>query len=321
MTDAADRLEPGPAWRMLISRLSLRHFQFVTTVAESGSILAAARALNMTQPAVSRAIRDVETMLGTTLFHRQARGVDLTPQGEIFVIHARAALAEMRHAWQGIEDLGRAQVGRLAIGSLPNGASGPLPRALIRARSERPGIHLSVYEGLYQQMIPALRAGDLDIVIGRLRQNRRDSSLTTLGLYRQSWAVLARADHPMAGEHNLPLRALIDLPWILPVATSPIRPMIEGFFLRAGLDLPRNHLETGALGISRTMLLASDMVVCLPQFSLDAGAGMDGLTPLDVALGDTGEEVGLFLRKGHQCTPAETYFIALLRDEAGKMAV
>ncbi|TNF18984.1 MAG: LysR family transcriptional regulator [Rhodobacteraceae bacterium] len=311
MHDKSDRLP-----QVLMSRLSMRHFQFVATVAEQGNILGAARKLNLTQPAVSRAIRDVESMLGTALFLREARGVTLTPEGELFVVHARAALSEMNRAWLDIEDLARGKTGRLVIGSLPNGASGPLPRALIRARQEHPAIQISVFEGLYHQMIPSLRAGDLDFVIGRLRQRSRDASLTTQHLYRQRWVVLARAGHPMAGRGTLRLADLHGGHWITPVQSAPIRAMIEGIFLREGLTPPENAIEMSALGICRAMLLESDSMMFLPRGTFRQDEDSGALVELDVALEPLAEDVGLFWRKGHHRSPVEALFVQILEEVA-----
>lgn len=300
--------------QVLISRLSMRHFQFVSMVAEQGNILGAARKLNLTQPAVSRAIRDVEAIVGTALFERKARGVSLTPEGELFVIHARAALSEMNRAWLDIENLARGQTGRLVIGCLPNGASGPLPRALIRARKERPAIQISVFEGLYHQMIPSLRAGELDFVIGRLRQRSRDRSLTTQHLYRQRWVVLARADHPFAGRKNLCLSDLHSERWITPAQSAPIRAMIEGFFLREGLSMPEDAIEMSALGISRSILLESEAMMFLPRGTFRHDEQNAALVELDVVLEKMVEDVGVFWRKGHHLSPAEQYFIQVLEE-------
>ncbi|WP_417597154.1 LysR substrate-binding domain-containing protein [Pararhodobacter oceanensis] len=303
------RAKGDPAWPLLISRLSLRHLHFVDKVAENGNILGAARALNISQPAVSRAVREVEKVLDVQLFERRARGVSLTPEGELFVLHARAILNEMRNAWQGITDLDRANTGQLAIGSLPNGASGPLPRVLMKVRQERPGIRISVYEGLYHHLVPGLRAGDLDFIIGRLNQHSPDDALATKRLFRQSWRVMARAGHPMAGAKNLRLADLMHLSWILPAPTAPIRQMIDALFLRDGLSIPEDRMEMGAVGVSRALLLHSDTVMFLPAntYRSDEDGGL--MVALDVVFEQPDDDVGLFWRRGHQQTPVERYFL------------
>ncbi|WP_164736574.1 LysR substrate-binding domain-containing protein [Pararhodobacter zhoushanensis] len=311
----------NPAWPMLMSRLSLRHMQFLDKVAETQNILGAARALNMTQPAVSRAVHEVERLLGVQLFQRKSRGVVMTPEGEVFVSHARAVLNEMRAAWQGIADLDRANAGQLAIGSLPNGASGPLPRALMQVRRQRPGIRISVYEGLYDQMIPSLREGQLDFVIGRLNQHRPDPTLATKRLFRQSWAVFARSGHPLSERHGLRLKDLLELSWILPVNASPIRSMIESLFLREGLALPTERIEMSALGITRALLLDSDAVIFLPRGTYQSDEETGHLVLLDVAFEQPEDDVGLFWRRGHQRTPAEAYFLGELQKAVTEMGL
>jgi len=307
MSDAGDRL-------LLRSRLTLRQFLILATVAETGSILQAARRLNMTQPAVSRAVAELERVAGRALFERTSRGTAPTPAGEVLIGHARAALSEMRAAWEGMEDMDKGRAGRLSLGVLPNGEAGPLPRALAAMRRERPGVAISVVEGLFGQMIPSLRAGELDFVIGRL--DHPDplamSGLVVRPLYKQQWVVLARAGHGVIARKPASLADLVDQAWIVPAGQATIRKMIESFFHGEGLALPQDRLEMSGLGVSRVMLLENDLLICLPRGTyrndIEAGRIVELLGPLRGGL----ENVGLFWRAEGRRTPAEAQFLAIL---------
>ena len=306
---------------LLLSRLSLRQLQILSTVAEHGSILHATRSMNMTQPAVSRAVMEIERIVGQPMFVRSPRGVSPTPAGAVFVSHARAALSSMRVAAQEIDDLQRGHAGRLTIGTLPNGAGGPLPQALIEARRERPGLMVTVVEGLYQQMAASLRSGDLDFVIGRLRPADGGDGLTTQPLYRQRWGVFARAKHPARRAKAASLTDLLDAPWILPAASAPVRPMIESVFYRRGLPLPRDRMEISALGIARTLLLDCDAVMFLPEGTFRREEETGALAELSLGIDEVVEEVGLFWREGAQRRALELYFTRLLETTCGKMGL
>lgn len=297
---------------LLLSRLSLRQMQILSSVAEHGSILNATRRMNMTQPAVSRAVMEIERIVGQPLFVRSPRGVSLTPAGAIFVGHARAALSSMRVAAQEMEDLQRGHAGRLTIGTLPNGAGGPLPQALVEARRERPGLMVTVVEGLYQQMAASLRSGDLDFVIGRLRPTDGGDGLVTQPLYRQRWGVFARADHPAYRASGSTLADFVATPWILPAATAPVRSMIEAVFYRRGLPLPRDRMEVSALGIARALLLESDTLMFLPEGTFRREEETGALVELALGIDEVEEEVGLFWREGGDRRALELYFAKLL---------
>lgn len=300
--------------RLLLSKLTLRQLQILSVIAEHGSILGGSKRLNMTQPAVSRAIKEIEGVLGVKLFERTAKGVTPTPGGTAFIGYVRSALSEMRSAWYSLSDIDGPAAGRLVIGSLPNGASGPLPRALAELRRARPGVIATVMEGLFDQLIPALRAGELDFVFGRLGQFSRQEGLDTRKLYDQEWVVMARATHPLAGSNGVTLPELMNREWILPFATSPVRHLVEEFFRRAGLKVPQHHLEMSALGISRALLLETDAVIFLPRGSFRPDEERGDIAELTVRGIDTRDPVGIIWRRGRHPTPIDAHFRDMLEQ-------
>ncbi len=299
---------------ILQSRLNLRQFTILSTVAETGSILQAARRLNMTQPAVSRAVAELERIVDRPLFERSRRGTWPTPAGEVLIGHARAALSEMRAAWEAMEDIDKGASGRISLGLLPNGVAGPLPAALAAMRHERPGVAITVVEGLFAPLISSLRAGALDMVIGRLDHPdpAATAGLVSRALYRQEWVVLARAGHPVLARRRLNLADLVGQAWIVPVADSPIRRVTEGFFQRQGLPMPPDRLELSGLGISRAMLLECDLLICLPRGTYTTDTDMGHIAEVDVTLDGINEAVGLFRLAEARSTPAEALFLQVL---------
>jgi DNA-binding transcriptional LysR family regulator len=301
-------------FQMLHSRLSLRQFLIVSAIAETGSILNAARMLNMTQPAVSRALAELERIVGRPIFERTRRGTLPTSAGEVLIRHARATLSEMRAAWEGMEDVEKGRSGRITLGTLPNGVAGPLPGALAAMRRERPGVAITVVEGLFAPLISSLRSGEVDMVFGRLDHPDPAATAGLVGrpLYRQEWSVLARAGHPILERRGLKMADIVRDAWIVPVPGSPIRSVIEGFFLRQGLPLPSDRLEISGLGVSRAMLLECDLLICLPRGTYRTDTERGILGEVDVSLDGVNELVGLFRRAEARNTPAEALFEQLL---------
>ena len=316
-------MKAGTGSLILMSRLNLRQFMILSMVAETGSILQAARRLNMTQPAVSRAVAELERLVGRPLFERSRRGTHPTPAGEVLLGHARAALSEMRAAWEGMEDVDKGVSGRISLGLLPNGVTGPLPRALAAMRQERPGVAMTVVEGLFAPMISSLRAGALDMVIGRLDHPDpvATAGLVTRALYRQEWVVLARAGHPALARQGLTLADVVGQAWIVPVADSPIRRVIEGFFQRQGLPMPPDRLELSGLGISRGMLLECDLLICLPRGTYRTDTVLGHITEVDVKLDGVNELVGIFRLAEARSTPAEALFLQILARTCREMGL
>ena len=140
-------------------RVSVRQLRLVAAIAEAGSMVRAGEAIGMTQPGVSKAVRDLERDLGVALFERGNRGVTPTSYGEALVRHARRALAQLEHAAQEIDDLAHGAGGRVAVGTLLAASAWLLPRAIDRLRTERPRVIVDVVEGTNDRLQPMLLRG------------------------------------------------------------------------------------------------------------------------------------------------------------------
>ncbi|MDT7669263.1 MAG: hypothetical protein QOC74_2046, partial [Pseudonocardiales bacterium] len=126
--------------RLLDGRLKLRHLVLVATIAEQGSVVRAAESLRVTQPVVTRGLRELEAILGVELFDRGPRGVSPTVYGTAFLAHAQAVLTQVRQAGQHIAELREGQAGSVTVGTHLAGSNVLLPRAISRLKRARPGL-------------------------------------------------------------------------------------------------------------------------------------------------------------------------------------
>ena len=155
------------------SRIKLRHLACFLEVANRRSFGAAAEALAITQPAVSKAIAELEAILGVAVFERSRRGVFLTGYGEAFQRYAGASLTALR---QGVDSVSQAQARggqTLAVGALPTTAARIMPAAVQRAKAEGLGATLRIVTGPNEVLLTQLREGGLDLVVGRLAEPRQ----------------------------------------------------------------------------------------------------------------------------------------------------
>lgn len=141
--------------RLLDGRFKLRHLVLITTIAEQGTLVGAAQALHVTQPVVTRALREVEDVLGVALFTRGPRGVRPTVFGELLLEHARAVLNNLRRVSENIEQLQRSGSRPVRVGTNLAGAYALLPRALVAFKRQRPTTQVSVTEGVADELIKA----------------------------------------------------------------------------------------------------------------------------------------------------------------------
>ena len=143
--------------------VELRHLRYFIAVAESGSFRLASERINITQPAITRQIHDLESILGATLFKRTARGVDLTPAGEVYLREARKAIAAVQAASTAVKRFANGESGRLRLGVNDNASwDGPVPDALRSLQRDNPDLAIQVSSLNTPQQYEALVAGTLD---------------------------------------------------------------------------------------------------------------------------------------------------------------
>jgi len=291
--------------RFVRSHLKTRHLVLLVELGRHGSILHAATAANLTQPAASKLLSELEYALGVALFERLPRGVVATSYGEILIRRAGAALAEMDAAHQEVMELLSGLTGRIALGTVMTPSISLLPEAvkLLKARHAR--VHVSIEVDSSKVLIERLRAGSLDLVIGRILDTESAAELNFEPLTDEPHSVIARAGHPLADRASLQLEDLVKEGWILPPSGSILRDRLTALFLSHGLDQPSESIETVALPVITSLLLGSDMVVALPEEVVLPNLKAGSLVVLPYDLGLRMDWYGIVTRKTTNYLPAE----------------
>lgn len=272
-----------------------------------------AGAFGISQPAVSSAMRVLESGSGVTLFHRSPRGVQLTAEGETFLLHVRRALNELRHVPDDIAALHGSIQGSVTVGALPLGRTLILPAAIARMSAQHPGVRVVTDESAYELLVAGLRAGDVDFVLGALRENDAASGLTNERLMAEDMVVLARRGHPLAQQNALNVSDLRNAQWILSRVHSPARGLFEAQFKRLKLKPPMPTVETADLAVIRGLLMGTDMIAALSAQQLHYEIESGQLVVLDVPLHNTRREIGLTLRAQSAPSPAARALIDAIR--------
>ncbi|AHH95722.1 LysR family transcription regulator [Kutzneria albida DSM 43870] len=296
---------------LLDGNLKLRHLRYTAAIAEHGSLIAAADHLKITQPVLTRCLRELESILGVELFERGPRGMTPTVFGHAFVDHARAVLAELRHTDQHMRELAAGQTGQVTIGTHLAGANVLLPRAVARLKEAHPDITVVVRHGTLDGLRQDLLTGELDLVVGTLEM--ADSSrMTQVPLYQEPLRLVARVAHPAHSMSKLRIPDLADHLWSVPMVGTPLRREVQQLLLRHGLPLPRNRIEVNSYLAVRSLALETDVLVLLPQLVAEAERDLVPL-PLDLGIAET---VGLTLPAESPLTPALRQMLEYLRQAA-----
>ncbi|MDN7970066.1 LysR family transcriptional regulator [Burkholderia multivorans] len=300
--------------------LNTRRLQLFSTLARHRHMPSAARALGVTQPAVSSAIRILESGAGFALFHRHPRGLLLTADGETFLLHVRRALNELRHVADDVAALHGSIQGVVTVGALPLGRTLILPEAVARVVTRFPKVRVITDESAYEALVAGVRAGDIDFILGALRANDAAGDLDNERLMSENLVVLARRDHPLARVRNLGLRSLAAAQWILPRSHAPARGLFDALFRRMKFKPPMPTVESADLAVIRGLLLHSDMLAVLSAQQLHYECESGLLAVLDVPMHDTTRDIGLITRSGSPPSPAARALIDAIRVVATDIA-
>lgn len=305
-----------PPLPRLETHLSLRHLTLIAAIDREGSLLAAAQSVGLTQSAVTKALQEAEAVVGARLFDRTNRGVLPTQEGEVLIAHAKLVLTQLRHAGQELEDMRSGSGGRVAVGVLVSAAVTLLPRAIADVRKARPNLAVKVIEGTNDVLMPLLRAGELDFVIGRLPGFSGGAGIAEETLCADHAQIVVRAGHPLTRRRGLMLADLLDEPWILPRQETSMRRQIDEAFRVQGLPPPANSVESVSILTNRSLVLLADYLVVWPVELARFEAAQGLVAALDVPLPTTHRPIGLSTRAGARLSPAAETLIAALRREA-----
>jgi DNA-binding transcriptional LysR family regulator len=300
--------------RFIRSRLKTRHLVLLSELGQHRSILHAAEAAHMTQPAASKLLSELEQVLGAVLFERLPRGVTPTPYGEIMIRRARAALAELNLAHQEVMTLLSGLSGRVAVGTVMTPATALLPAAVHRLKVLHEKLHVAIEVDASRPLLERLRAGAIDIMIGRILDPAAADELDFEPLNDEPHCVIARSGHPLQGRTDLQLADLAREGWVLPAQGSILRDRLTSLFLSSGLSLPERTIETTALPVATQLLAQSDMLAALPlevvQTHIDAGL----LAALPIDLGLRLDPYGIVTRRHHVLSPGAQAMLQALRE-------
>lgn len=303
---------PAPDW-FLRSRLKMRHVHLVVAVDELRSIHKAAAQLRMTQPAATKLLSDLERMLRLRLFERTTRGIIPTPHGESLARHARAILGTLDHARDEMAAISTGSTGKLTVGALLVVAPVLMPRALLAFKRRNPRVTVHVQEGTLGTLLPLLRAGEIDLVLGRLTSDFSTTGLHFEHCYDEPMSVVARRGHPLGRRRSLVLADLAEESWILPTPETAYRHRIDAAFRQGGVEPPAQLVESMSILTNTTLLQESDMLGVMPLNIARQYAKAGTLALLRVPLPLPSGPVGIITRADQPPVPALDDLVAALR--------
>lgn len=297
--------------------IKTRHLVTFVEIARQTGVGKAAALLNISQPAVTRTLRELEEALGVALVERDGRGIRLTAAGEEFRRHAGNSLAALQAGVDAVGRSGMADGPRLRVGALPTVSARIMPRAatLFLAAGDA---RMRIVTGENAVLLDQLAHGALDVVVGRLAAPERMLGLSFEHLYSEQVVFAVRMGHPLLAAGPFDVRAIAAFPVIMPTATAIIRPAVERLLIAHGLPRLPGRVESVSDSFGRAFLRGTDAVWIISE-GVVAGDIADGvLAALPVDTSETRGAVGLTLRVDQERTPALELFMRAVREAASE---
>lgn len=301
------------AWERIPRNLKMRELRVLLSVAEHGSFRKAGAALHITQPAVTKAIADVETVLGARLFDRSAQGVTATVQGRSFIRHAAAIFGELKSAAEELEIIASGSQGTLHVGTVPMPAAGVLPVAVHRLMQEHKKIFVSVTEGPEASLADGLRRRALDVMFSRYAEFGPGEDLHFDTLFEDAICIIANKAHPLAARRRVAWRDLEHGAWVLPPPNSYFRHHIHRVLNKQGIETPRHAIETTSIHIMYGMITHAPMLAFATRSQFAFSPLRHQLAQIAVVLPQVTASIGAVTLRGRHPNPLTAQLVAQVR--------
>ena len=302
----------------LRAKLRLRHIELIDVLGETLNIHHAAPRLNLSQPAASKLLREVEEIYQARLFERLPRGLRATAAGETVIRWARLLLHQMGESVAEAHMVAAGATGRVRVGVLPVVIPTLASEVLRLVRAEMPGMVVTLAEGGNEILLPGLLRNELDVVLGRLSADTENASYVTEPLYNESVRLVVRKKHPLLRKRRLSVHELADAQWILPPELAAMRQQLDRVLVMQGLPRPTPRMETTSQMLVEIVLNQTDMVAAMPFSVAQVYASRGQLAILDLALHIPMPPVGIVLHRQLTCSPTVECFLTLVRKVAAQ---
>lgn len=310
----ASRQQKGSVPKSFGQMITSSQLRALIAVSEHGNFTVAARAIGVSQPSLYRMAKDLEKVSGLTLYTKANRGFEMTRPGKTLVRAAKLSISELD---QGIDELSRladADTGNITIGSLPLVRSTILPLAIGKLTAMFPKAKIKVIDSPYHIMLHALRDGEIDVMIGALRDPLPAADVIQRHLFMDKLGVFCGPNHPLLSEPELTTQKLAEFRWVVPRRGTPTRAHFEKFFAQTSVEESGPTIETSSMILVRGLLQDSEYLTMISANQVAADVLQGSLVPLNIELGDDPRPIGLTLRLDWQPTTTQSKFIEFLAE-------
>ncbi|MCH7980161.1 MAG: LysR family transcriptional regulator [Proteobacteria bacterium] len=280
----------------LSRHLTASQLRAFIAIVETGGYSLAARKLGLAQPTVYRAAKELEARFAIQFFRRSSKGVVPSDAARLLARYAELAFAEIRQGFEEVSELQGNMRSRISVGSLPLARAELLPQAVTLLLASYPDARVNILDGPYTEQLHALRYGQIDWIIGALRDPVPTADIVQRHLFEEPLTIVVRTGHPLLGIQAPGPESLAQLEWVVPREHTPTRDLFTAFFARAGVATPRRIIECSSLVATRGLLQSSDRAALLSPAQIRRDVQAKQLAILGAPLPDTSRAIGVTVR-------------------------
>lgn len=306
-------LKPLPP-TALLARMRFTHLRLLDVLARTGNMHRAAEEMHVTQPAATKILHQLEDILGIALFARTSRGMAPTEIGLAVVGYARRTLSDGARFAVGLDNLKRGGYGALSVGAIMATASDLLPRAIAELKRRRPLMTIHLLAATSDMLMTALERRELELVIGRPTDVRHAAEFAFEPLSKEELWLFAANTHPFARRRRrLAIGDLAGAAWVRQPPPSPMRNLLDAMFVKAGIGIPDNVVETTSVFATLQLVRHAGMIAVLPKSIVAEEVRRGGLVRLPLEMAAELDSYGIVTPRGSQLSDNAKEFVAIVR--------
>jgi DNA-binding transcriptional LysR family regulator len=281
-----------------VVEIELRHFRAFLAVVENGSLGEAAKRLEVSQPNLTHIIQALERAVGGVLFNRSSQGMEPNALGRALEARARVIAGEVGRAQREIGELLSAQRGKVVIGGGPVFGHPSIRRAVARFLDSHPKVEIEVRDVLIREVIPAVKAGEVDYAIANFDDLDDEDIAREVLLPREPISIVTSMENPLARKPQLSLEDIWPGPWLLPTQGRVFRAKLDGIFRAAGLPPVQATVECNSIYLMKSYLLEGNLLSPLQELVISDEIKRNIVKPLRIPQLNWIVDVGVIFRRG-----------------------
>ncbi len=296
------------------SLITLNHMRALIELAETGSYKLAQARTGLAASTLHKSVKELAAILNVDLVQKAGVHVILSAQGDRIYRCFKLAKHEIDSGIWELQNLAGPAPGSIRVGAMPLSRAKVLPQAIGRFYRDHPTMSVCVMEGSHAELVDHLLKGDIDLMVGALRDDESTGPLVQEHLFDDTPVVVARRGHPLAGSDAVGEADYLKFPWIVSAQGTPIRRLWNALF--PGGAYPATPVECGSIMLIRELLLHNDLLALVSKDQMRAELELGWLTVLAIPALQEGRSIGVTTRQNWHPTSVQRAFLETLRQES-----